>query len=479
MSVSILQLPIAEAERKIKNREIAVTVVGLGKMGLPLATVFTNAGFKVQGLDISEDLVEQLNKGETTIEEPSVPERLKEAIAKNLFKATVSVEEAVKGTSFVVLIIPVLVDNQGRADLDGLLETYGRLIEHVPKGTVFIQESTLPPTTTRDVIVPYLEKRGLEDGKDFGMVFAPERTFSGRAIKDIEDNYPKIVGGTTEKAGTLARILYEQFVKKGVIQVADATTAEAVKTFKGAYRDANIAIANQFAILSDILGIDILEVINTANTEPFSHIHTPGIGVGGHCIPVYPHFVIQKGKDHDFIPSIFVESRLTNDFMVEYALNLIDKVTPDWKRNVLILGLAYRGGNVKEHRLSPTLRLMPLVREKEPLGVKILDPLYRKEEIERLFGEGTGFDSKPWQDQLENALQWASIVIIVTDHTQFKEIDPRLLSNKIVFDGRYVVDAELARDFYLLQPGRIGKLEKMKIIPKISVSPNPKATLRL
>ncbi len=460
--MSILTVNLEEARRKIEARDVTVTVVGLGKMGLPLATVFTNAGFNVKGLDIVPETVEMLNRGETIIDEPQVPERLQQAVKKGLFHATTDVGEAVDGTSFIVIIIPVLTDDHGNAALDGLLETYRNLAQMAPKGAVFIQESTLPPKTTAEVIAPYLEEQGYRIGSDFGLVFAPERTFSGRAIKDIEENYPKIVGGVDKRSGELAKILYEQFVVKGVIQVSDATTAEAIKTFKGAYRDANIAIANQLAILADSLGVDILEVIQVANTEPFSHIHTPGIGVGGHCIPVYPHFVIQKGKENEFLPTIFVEGRLTNDYMVEYALDMIDLVTPDWKRNVLVLGLAYRGG-VKEHRLSPTLRLLPLVREKNPLGVKIFDPLYSAEEIDRLFGNGIGFEDQ----SLEKALDWASIVIIVTDHQEFKELNPLLLSNKIVFDGRYVLDPELARDFYLLQPGRVGLLERLGIIPKI------------
>ena len=460
--MSILNLPLSEAKEKIQSKNVTVTVVGLGKMGLPLTTVFTNAGFTVQGLDINEETVAMLNEGKTFIDEPHVPERLKDAVEKGRFKATTNIKEAVENTDFIVIIIPVLIDDHGNADLKGLLQTYENLSKHIPKGAVFIQESTLPPTTTSKVIVPYLENQGLKLGTDFGVVFAPERTYSGRAIKDIEENYPKIVGGADEKSAELVKALYEQFVVKGVIKVSDATTAEAIKTFKGAYRDANIAIANQLAILADIFGIDILEVRDAANSEPFSHIHLPGIGVGGHCIPVYPHFIIQKGKESDFIPSVFVESRIANDYMVDYALDLIDLITPDWQRNVLVLGLAYRGG-VKEHRLSPTLRLFPLAREKQPMGIKVYDPLYSKEEIERLFGKETAFDA----DQFEEALQWASIVIIVTDHQEFKDLNPLKLSNKIVFDGRYVIEPEFAKDFFLIQPGRLGLLERMGIIPKI------------
>ncbi len=441
----------------VKPRSSNILVVGLGKMGLPIAMCFTNAGFMVNGLDVSEQVVSDLNRGITSIDEPYVEERLKEAISKNLFNAILSVEEAVQNVDFIIVIIPVLVDASGRADLVPLKRTYEKLAAAVTGEVIFVQESTLPPGTTQQVLKPLLEAQGMEDGRDFGLVFAPERTFSGRAIKDIEENYPKIIGATHPNAVEPTKLLYEQIAKKGVIAVSDATTAEAIKTFKGAYRDANIAIANQFAILADKLGIDVMEVIEVANTEPFSHIHTPGIGVGGHCIPVYPHFVINIGKKFEYEPEILSVSRHVNDDMVRYAIEKVEEITPSWDRNVLVLGLAYRGG-VKEHRLSPTIRLVQELRMKGIERLKVMDPLYSASEVDALFGKGTGYDrSDDWQRTVDSALQWSSIVFIVTDHKEFKELNYLLLSNKIVYDGRYVLNETLARDFYLLQPGRIKK----------------------
>ncbi len=457
--MNILKLNPLELTEKIQNREIQLTVVGLGKMGLPIAMVFTNAGFKVKGLDISEKIISELNQGNTTIAEPEVLERLGKAVKNGMFKAYIDPKEALDGSNFVLIIIPVLVDDQGNAELDGLLKTYDSLVKNAPPGIVFIQETTLPPTTTSKVIVPRIEKQGKKLDDDFGIVFAPERTYSGRAIRDIEQNYPKIIGPQTQKSGVAAKLLYEIVSKKGVILVSDPTTAEAIKTFKGAYRDANIAIANQLAVLADKIDIDILEVIDVANTEPFSHIHRPGIGVGGHCIPVYPHFVIKEGLNHGFEPMLFSDGRKANDYMVNYAIERITEVTPNWKRNVLIMGLAYRGG-VKEHRLSPTLRIIPKVKELKPLSVKIIDPLYTMKEIENIFGSNTAFEP----NELEQALDWASIIIIVTDHKEFGEVDYRLFSNKIIYDGRYVIDPALTRDFFLIQPGRIGKLKSLKIL---------------
>lgn len=451
--MNLLKLSESEVIAYIQKREAKVTVIGLGKMGLPIAMVFANANFHVVGYDISQELVDQLNSGQTTINEPIVPERLAATIKSGHFSVTTDLQAALADTNFIVIIIPVLVDDFGHADIEILLSLYEKLSSLAPEGAIIVQETTLPPRTSEDVLKPLLAKHNRNVGQNIGLVFAPERTFSGRAIEDIEERYPKIVGGITQQCGFIVKQLYEQVCKKGVIQVSNATTAEAVKTFKGAYRDANIAIANQFAILADKMGIDILEVVEAANTEPFSHIHTPGIGVGGHCIPVYPHFVIQQGKKRNYSPTLFIESRKTNDAMVDYTIEQIEKYAPDWNRNALILGLAYRGG-VKELRLSPTLRLVPKLREKVGSRLKIIDPLFSKEELDNQFGNDIGFDNTNWNEAIDNAIDWASIIIIVTDHEEFKKLNYRKLSNKIIFDGRYVIDPVLAIDFFLIQPGR-------------------------
>ncbi|MHA2100272.1 MAG: UDP binding domain-containing protein, partial [Candidatus Kariarchaeaceae archaeon] len=225
----------------------------------------------------------------------------------------------------------------------------------------------------------------------------------------------------------------------------NASTAEAVKIFKGAYRDANIAIANQFAVLADLFNLDILEIIDAANTEPFSHIHKPGIGVGGHCIPVYPKFLITQGKEKGYPPTIFSESRVVNDFMVDYAIQSVKELN-DKKQEILIMGIAYRGG-VKEIRNSPALRLIPQLREMG-IKVKVTDPLYIKEEIDTIFGDGTGID---WNVNLLNKYK---LIFITTDHKEFYHLENEF-SNHIVYDGRYVIDTDLVEHSKILQPGRL------------------------
>ncbi len=445
--MQVLTLTEEKITSVVKNRKLKVTIVGLGKMGLPLATVFTNSGFMVSGLDISINLVNQLNQGQSDLfNEPYTNSRLKEAVENKLFKAYTDIREAVHDSTYIIIIIPVIIDDQGQADLRSLLETYSNLIEHAPPGVIFIQESTLPPGTTSGLIKDKLEENGKKSGIDFGLAFAPERTFSGRVIDDIELNYPKIIGGDTTNAANAVRILYNEVCKKGVIQLSSAIAAEAVKTFKGAYRDANIAIANQLAILADLYKIDILEVINAANTEPFSHIHQPGIGVGGHCIPVYPHFLISEGKRRGYDADIFDRSRKTNDGMVNYAISAVEKSIENWNISILVMGLAYRGG-VKEQRYSPCLRLVPALRSKGA-SVIITDPLFSDIEIDEIFGSNSG---ENWDIGIVDNYD---VIFIVTDHQEFKNIESHI-DAKIVFDGRYVLDREKSERFVLLQPGRL------------------------
>lgn len=450
--MTLLKLSTVEAENIIKNRKSKITVVGLGKMGLPLSLVFTHAGFKVTGLDISQNTIEMLNEGKTLLkDEPEVQDRLRDAVSNNKFNATLSVQQAVKDADFIIIIIPVLINDQGSVDIKDLLQLYQDLRDQCEEGVIFIQESTLPPGTTSGLIKSVLESKGWKSGDGFGLVFAPERTFSGRVIEDIEVRYPKIIGGDTKNAAEITKILYEQVCKKGVLNLSNTSTAEAVKTFKGAYRDANIAIANQFAILADLYNVDVLEIIEAANTEPFSHIHKPGIGVGGHCIPVYPRFLIAQGEDMGYSPTILSASREINDLMVDYAIDVITKHAKHPIEEVLILGVAFRGG-VKEVRLSPALRLIPQLRSMK-IRVHATDPLYSKNEIDEIFGAGTGID---WNEDLIKDHQ---NIIIVTDHAEFKGLE-KYFNQHLIYDGRYVINLDSIGNSTILQPGRLTHLRE-------------------
>ena len=440
-----------EIKRKIDRREAKISVIGLGKMGLPIVVTFTHWGFSVSGFDIDEEIVDTLNRGIVKINEPGVKSRLKTAVEAKMFVAHKNLDDAVKEADFIVIIIPILLDAENHVNLNNLISLYRQLSKILKKGAIIIQESTLPPRTTKQILLPILQEAKLQDGIDFGLVFAPERIMSGRAIIDIEESYPKVVGSTTKVAGNLTRHLYEVFTKKGVTVVSDSTTAEAIKTFKGAFRDSNIALANLFSILADKFEIDILEVIEAANAGPACDILTPGIGVGGHCIPVYPHFLVQEGQKDGVPSNLLVESRMLNDEMVAYSIQKVEEQVDNWKKNILVLGLGYRDG-IKEERFSPTLRLIPQLLKKNPTSIKLLDPLYSKKEINTVVFPKIGAS---WEDEKDELIKLADIIFITSDHRQFKTLLGRNLAKKIIFDGRFVLKQNPNSNFKLLQPGRL------------------------
>ena len=438
---------------KLKENELKICIMGLGKMGLPIAMVFSNSNYEVIGYDISKQLVEDLNDAKTTLNaEPFVQERLTKSINNGNFKAYNEINEQVLEADVFVVIIPILNDEQGQQNLEILLNLYEKISSKLNKNALFIQESTLAPKTCKNKIWPILVQNSEKSNEKnrFGLVFAPERTFSGRVIEDIENNYPKIIGGIEKEHAYVAKQIYEKFIKKGIIVVSDTTTAEAIKTFKGAYRDINIAIANQMAEMADNYGVDILEVIDVANTEPFSNIHTPGMGVGGHCIPVYPKFLIYDSNKIGFDPTLMSESRKINDNMVKYCVDQLDKFQ-DKIKNILILGLAYRGG-VKEFRNSPTLNLLNHIKKLNPIEIKIIDPLFTKDEINKIMGLDIGYD----YDKIEYSRY--DTIIVVTDHSEFKEMKASLLEGKIIYDGRYIFKDLTINNSVIIQPGRGAKL---------------------
>ena len=434
---------------KLEENELKICVVGLGKMGLPIAMVFSNSDYEVIGYDISKQLVEDLNDAKTNLNaEPYVQERLTNSIKNGNFKAYNEINERVLEADVFVIIIPILNNEQGEQNLKILLDLYEQISSKLNRNALFIQESTLAPKTCKNQIWPVLVQNSKKSNEknQFGLVFAPERTFSGRVIEDIEDNYPKIIGGIKKEHAYVAKQIYEKFIKKGVIVVSDTTTAEAIKTFKGAYRDINIAIANQMAEMADNYDVDILEVIEVANTEPFSNIHTPGMGVGGHCIPVYPKFLIHDSNKIGFDPTLMSESRQINDNMVRYCVDQLSKYQSKIK-NILILGLAYRGG-VKEYRNSPTLNLLNHIKKLNPNEIKIIDPLYTKDEINSILESDIGYD----YDKIEYSTY--DTIIVVTDHSEFKEMEISLLEGKIIYDGRYIFKDLPINNSTVIQPGR-------------------------
>jgi nucleotide sugar dehydrogenase len=422
-----------------------VCVVGLGKIGLPLAAQFASKGVRVYGVDILPEVADAINTGRAHFdEEPGLQERIAEAHAKDLISASTNTAEAAKKSNVVLIVVPVLVGKNPPHEIDlGTMKAATRdAARGLQPGTLVLYETTLPVGTTRSVLTPILEQEsGLKAGIDFEVAFSPERVFSGRIFADLA-NYPKIVGGLTEKATQMACDFYRSVLDAPEVRaMASAEAAELVKLAETTYRDINIAFANELARYADSVGVDVYPVIDAANTQPFSHIHQPGVGVGGHCIPVYPYFLANHAPQTEMrLPRL---SRQINDEMAEYAVKKLAAAVGSLKgENVLILGLAYRG-NVKESAFSSTFKLVEAL-AKVGACTLVHDPLYTDEEIAH-------YNLNPVS---LNALPKIKAVILQAGHEQYKKLDWAAIPGcEAVLDGRAIL-TERPANIKLLWVGR-------------------------
>jgi nucleotide sugar dehydrogenase len=360
-----------------------VAVVGAGKMGLPLAAQFASHGWSVIAVDVDPGVVASINAGRSHIgEEPGVADLVARAHSEHRLRATADGAQAAREADVVVLIVPVMLDGTHRPDhrwMDLAVESIG---PGVHAGSTVIFETTLPVGDTRDRYAPRLEAAsglatsGDADDRIF-VAFSPERLYSGAALANLS-TYPKLVGGLDDASTARAAAFYESVLDAEVVAMSSAEAAEFSKLADTTYRDVNIALANEFARYADRIGVDVTEVIAAANSQPYSHIHQPGIGVGGHCIPVYPHFLLDRAPEM----SIVARAREVNDGQVDVAIETVRSVLGGLDdATVLVLGLTYRHG-VKELAYS---RALPLVDALRAGGARVLayDPLLSDSEVER------------------------------------------------------------------------------------------------
>ncbi|MCH2617192.1 MAG: nucleotide sugar dehydrogenase, partial [Acidimicrobiales bacterium] len=369
---------------------MTTAVIALGKIGLPLALQITSKGQHVIGADINQDVVNLVNDGiEPFPGETDLQENLDHAISKNLLTATTNTVEAVSKSKEIIVVVPVIVDNDGIPDFSMIDSATAEIAKGLQPGTLISYETTLPIGTTRNRFKPELEKiSNLTCGEDFFLCHSPERVFSGRIFADLR-KYPKLVGGTDEKSNDLAVEFYERILDfddrpdleraNGVWNLGSSEAAEMAKLAETTYRNVNIALANEFALHAQDLGLDVFSVIEASNSQPFSHIHLPGVAVGGHCIPVYPKFYMHTDTSSK-IPKV---STQINEAMPQRVIDLAENYIGSLKGlTVAIFGVSYRGG-VKETAFSGAF---PLVEEITNRGgkAKVHDPLYSESEIRSL-----------------------------------------------------------------------------------------------
>lgn len=421
-----------------------VAVVGLGKIGLPLAAQFAAKNLNVIGCDVVPDVVAAVNSGRSHIlEEAGLDAAVKSAVANQRLRATQDTTAAVKEADVVVVIVPLLVDQAHKIDFKNLDSATAAIARGLHRGSLVIYETTLPVGTTRNRLAPLLEKgSGLSAGKDFLVAFSPERLYAGRIFEDLR-RYPKIVGGIDEASTARAVEFYRQVLDADVRAVENAETAEFAKLAETTYRDVNIALANELATYGAARGVNIREAIDAANSQPFSHIHRPSIGVGGHCIPVYPHFLLDDAKKDEL--ELVRTGRATNDAMVDICVARLERFFGSLDgRTVLVLGASYRE-NVKELAFSTAI---PLIAQLRSRGAKVLlnDPLFTDEELAGLGAQVVGLDG-------DGGAIAADAIVLQAFHEEYRRLRWTNFDGlRAIFDGRGALDpvAVAAQDLVYL-----------------------------
>jgi nucleotide sugar dehydrogenase len=414
---------------------VNITVVGLGKIGLPLAVQYASKGHHVIGADLNPAVVEHVNAGQEPFPgEAHLAEKLPQVVDAGQLVATTDTTDAVSQSEAVVVVVPLVVDEESRPDFRHLDAATASIAQGLRAGTLVSYETTLPVGTTRNRFTPVLSREsGLDVGTDLFVDFSPERVLTGRVFADLR-RYPKLVGGVDAPSAERARAFYEAVLDfderpdldrpNGVWDLGSAEAAELAKLAETTYRDVNIALANQFALFAGQHGIDVHAVIDASNSQPYSHIHRPGIAVGGHCIPVYPRLYLSNDPD----ASVVSTARAHNASMPERAVALLEaEVGSLAGRRVAVLGAAYRGG-VKETAFSGVFAAVEALRVRgaEPL---VHDPLFSDDEL-----RGYGF--APY-----HLGEPAEFVVVQADHAEYTKLTPADVPGvRALLDGRQVTD---------------------------------------
>ncbi|MCT1775061.1 nucleotide sugar dehydrogenase [Brachybacterium sp. p3-SID957] len=413
-------------------------VVALGKIGLPLAVQFADAGHEVIGVDVNAKQVELINQAtEPFPGEAHLQEKLSELVPAGRLRATTDYAEAIPGADAVVIVVPLFVnDETWEPDFAWMDAATRSLAEHLTPGTLVSYETTLPVGTLRGRFVPMIEEiSGLKESKDFFAVFSPERVLTGRVFEDLR-KYPKLIGAISEEGAAKAREFYESALTfderpdlarpNGVWDLGSPEASELAKLAETTYRDVNIGLANEFALFAQDNGIDVYKVIEASNSQPYSHIHQPGIAVGGHCIPVYPRLYLSTDPHAETVRTARTLNASVPEKLVERAASLLGDLAG---MKAVVLGASYRAG-VKETAFSGVFPVVEALR-KRGAQVAVHDTFYTPEEL-----QGFGWDPYTIGEA-------ADLVIVQTNHPEYAELTASDVPGvKLIIDGRNITTAE-------------------------------------
>lgn len=425
----------------VKSKKKIIAIYGLGNVGGPLAAAWLRAGAKIIGVDISKKLLSEIKSNTSHKKEPFISETFTKALKEGNLEVTDNGSEASKNSHIKIVAVPVGLEGK-KIDLNALTAATKAISQGLKKGDAVIVCPSIPPGTTQNLILKILENNSkLKGERDFYLIYNPERIFEGRALQDIEENYPAIVAGLGPKSLKFAKDLLSIISKKGVLPMSSLANAEAEKLFEGVYRDVNIALANELANFCEKTGVDYWEARKAANSQPFCHLHYPGTGVGGLCIPVYPRFVIEVANNIGIDLKMLKFARAVNDMMpkkcVADSLELLTKNKIRTKgTKIAILGLGFRG-EVTDSRLSPTYTVVNEFLKKDCI-VMVHDPYISEDE--HLPPQVT------LSSNLNAVVNNASLIFISSDHKAYAQLNKKSFYKAkkplLIYDGRNILNKD-------------------------------------
>lgn len=431
------RINLSLGDRSMIKEDSSIAIFGLGHMGLPTAVLLAQSGLRVCGVDINKENVEIVNSGRSPIMEPGLDELVKKSVDEGLLSATGDAKDAVDNSQIIMIIVPTPVDEDKKSDLSAVIAASKSISQDLKKGDLVIIESTVPPGTCENLVIPLLEKSGLKAGEDFKVAYTPERALPNNTLYEMSHN-ARVIGGIDFESTKMAVSLYERITSGKIIMVQNLVTAEVVKLMENTYRDTNIALANELALVCGTLGVDAIEAIKAANYHPRVNIHTPGPGVGGHCLSIDPYFIVEIARENGVETPLIRASREVNEGMPREVSKIVESALEDMGKTITgseigILGVAYKG-NVADARETPAKPLIKDLIEKKA-EVLVNDPYVSPDTI------------TSWGAQvvdLGKALS-CDCVVLVTDHDIYKDIKPSMIEKGLLVCTRPVLDPETFR----------------------------------
>ena len=441
---------IEDVRKSLDSKTLRVCVIGIGRIGLPTALSFAKSGLQTIGVDINENLVQNINSGKFPLkDEPGYNEIFDDVIKNKKFSATTNIEEVVPNSDLILLSLPTPMDENNIPDYSALRNVATKLSEILSPNSLVIVESTIEPGFIEDEMVSIISKSGrLEIEKNFFIGVCPENANPGEILHDFT-NLPRLVGGINHNITKIIKTIYKFVFSVELVEMPDCKTANAVKLTTNVFRDINIAFVSELSLMFDKLGIDTIKVLEAAKKKYNFQVHYPGAGVGGPCLPINSYQLLNTGKRTGSKLSIIEAGRKINENMPEHVIELTSDAFKECKKSIqnseiLILGVSYKP-DVKDIQLSPAEHI---IRKLQDLGanIHIYDPYFSSSQVFGITSE----------DNIEDIISKVDAVIIVTGHDEFKKLQIHTftkMQHPILIDTRGIIDPSIAKQEKLIFRG--------------------------